>query len=116
MANLTRDPFHPMVGSYTKNMNKLTIKVDGEQVNSKDVLNVYRTSRSERPPRVEMMLRDESGKVITTFDEEQEREIPATFDLVGEITVQGTAKHCGCYKKRKIEKWWERITGNVGSW
>jgi len=116
MPNLTRDPFHRNTGGYTKNMNKLTITVDGVELDSKRVLNVYLTSLSEKPPRVEMISEDKDGNILTEVNEHG-REVPSTYDVIGDdIHVEGKPSHCGCWGSRQVEEWWRYIKPGGRSW
>ena len=117
---MTRDPFHLGLSNggiaYTKNFNKLQILVDGVQLESKHVLNVYLSSVSDKKPRVEMMLVDDQNQVVTEYCNTTKRDKPVTYDVPGDIDVQGVPSHCGCWTNRKIKEWWRRINSTAGSW
>ena len=112
MANLTRDIFHPLVASlYCNNLNDLIIKVDGEQVESRTVVNVY-TTAFERPSYIQVWSFDDDGQIIC-----DENDQPIIRDIEGAITVDGHTTSCGCWMgRRSTKRWWKRIEQGLRGW
>jgi len=110
-GNLTRDPHHPLAETnYVRNMNKLSITVNGVKLDSRRVLNVYRVVR-DKQPYVQMIESDSQGKIVTGEDGKL-----ATYDVSGDIVVTGVPDHCACWRNRTTPDWWTRIDRHRGAW
>ena len=110
MLNLTRDPFHLLVSTnYCKNFHQLDVSVDGVPIDSRSLVNVYRKAH-ERGPYVEVFLFGEDNRIV-----EQDGK-PVTKQIVGDVKVVGTPKTCGCWRGRRVKRWWERINRGLKGW
>lgn len=110
MDNFTRDPFHRRAQSiYAKNVSRLKVYVDGELLNSRQIVNVYRKV-NEGQQYVELFTLDDKGHIVEQAGK------PVTYKIHGEITVEGSPSHCGCWRGKRIHAWWRRLNDGRPGW
>ena len=105
MGNLTRDPFRAEKGgniSYCKNMNKLKVEVDGKQLDSQFICNVYRTAH-DRKPYCQVFQLGDDGKILEYGGQ------PVKVDVEGDIVITGSPRTCGCWRGKRVRNWWRNL-------
>lgn len=97
---VTRNPWHPQgKAAFAINFDDLKFTLDGELLETADVLGVFPSVRS-----VLLFKRDEeSGDILYNKYGRPESEV-----VRGDIEIEGVRKTCGCsMTKFQVARWWE---------
>ena len=93
---------------YCNNLLDLDVTVNGQLLDSKYIVNVYQSALNRKPYVV--MFEDDNGQI------KEQDGIPVRYEIEGDITVTGNITTCGCWTKRRVKRWWDKVNAGRAGW